>query len=167
MPKLDTQRRERLLCCMWNVFYAGYWTDLNILKDTFKGLGATLPPYYRSWNESVLGVMLGNHPSYGHHKESYVCAKYFSCGWLFVTPWTAAYQAPLSMEFSRQENWSGLSFPSPGDLPDPRRSNQSIFKEINPVYSLKGLVLKLQHFGYLTWRASSLEKTLMLRKIEG
>ena len=38
---------------------------------------------------------------------------------LFVTPWTAAYQAPLSMVFSRQEYWSGLPFPSPGDLPDP------------------------------------------------
>ena len=37
----------------------------------------------------------------------------------FVTPWTVAYQAPLSMEFSRQERWSGLPFPSPGDLPDP------------------------------------------------
>ena len=35
-----------------------------------------------------------------------------------VTPWTAACQAPLSMGFSRQEHWSGLSFPSPGDLPD-------------------------------------------------
>ena len=38
---------------------------------------------------------------------------------LFVTPWTVAHQAPLSMEFSKQEYWSGLSFPSPGDLPDP------------------------------------------------
>ena len=38
---------------------------------------------------------------------------------LFVTPWTVAYQAPQSMEFSRQENWSGLSFPSPGDLSNP------------------------------------------------
>ena len=38
---------------------------------------------------------------------------------LFVTPWTAAYQATPSMEFSRQEYWSGLPFPSPGDLPDP------------------------------------------------
>ena len=36
-----------------------------------------------------------------------------------VTPWTAAYQAPPSMEFSRQEYWSGLPFPSPGDLPNP------------------------------------------------
>ena len=36
-----------------------------------------------------------------------------------VIPWTVALQAPLSMEFSRQEGWSGLLFPSPGDLPDP------------------------------------------------
>ena len=38
---------------------------------------------------------------------------------LFVTLWTVAYQAPLSMGFSRQEYWGGLPFPSPGDLPDP------------------------------------------------
>ena len=38
---------------------------------------------------------------------------------LFATPWTVAYQAPQSMEFFRQEYWSGLPFPSPGDLPDP------------------------------------------------
>ena len=37
----------------------------------------------------------------------------------FTTPWTLACQAPLSMGFSRQEHWSGLPFPSPGDLPDP------------------------------------------------
>ena len=38
---------------------------------------------------------------------------------LFATPWTVAYQAPLSMGFSRQECWSGLPFSSPRDLPDP------------------------------------------------
>ena len=38
---------------------------------------------------------------------------------LFATPWTVAYQAPLSMEFSRQEYWSRLPFPSPGDFPNP------------------------------------------------
>ena len=38
---------------------------------------------------------------------------------LFATPWTVAYQAPPSTGFSRQEYWSGLPFPSPGDLPDP------------------------------------------------
>ena len=50
-----------------------------------------------------------------------------------------------------------------------RRSNQSILKEVSPDYSLEGLMLKLklQHFGHLMWRANSLEKTLMLGKIEG
>ena len=38
---------------------------------------------------------------------------------LFANPWTVAYQAPLSMGFSREEYWSGLPFPSPGDLPNP------------------------------------------------
>ena len=48
-----------------------------------------------------------------------------------------------------------------------RRSNESILKEINPEYSLEGLMLKLKYFGHLMWRADSLEKTVMLGKIEG
>ena len=44
---------------------------------------------------------------------------HFSRVQLFVTPWTVAHQAPLSMGFPRQEYWSGLPFSSPGDLPDP------------------------------------------------
>ena len=47
-----------------------------------------------------------------------------------------------------------------------RRSNQSILKEINPEYSLKGLMLKLQYFGHLMQRADTMEKTPMLGKIE-
>ena len=50
-----------------------------------------------------------------HLKKSEV----LSFVWLFVTPWIVAYKAPPSMEFSRQEYWSGLSFPSPEDLPHP------------------------------------------------
>ena len=48
-----------------------------------------------------------------------------------------------------------------------RRSNQSLLKEISTDYSLEGLMLKLQYFGHLIGRANSLEKTLMLGKIEG
>ena len=49
-----------------------------------------------------------------------VCVlSHFSCVWLFVTLWTVACQAPLSMGFSRQEYWSGLPYSPPGDLPDP------------------------------------------------
>ena len=61
----------------------------------------------------------------GYHKNTLSKWAYFKImKWsrsvrLFVTPWTVAYQAPQSMEFSRQEYWSGLPFPSPGDLPNP------------------------------------------------
>ena len=50
---------------------------------------------------------------------------------LLVTPWTVARQAPLSMEFSRQEHWSGLSFPTPRDLPDPGIKPMSPALQVN------------------------------------
>ena len=56
---------------------------------------------------AVAGVGVGRH------------ACMLSRVWLFATLWTVARQAPLSIGFSRQEYWSGLPFPSPGDLPDP------------------------------------------------
>ena len=52
-------------------------------------------------------------------REEKVKVKSLSRVRFFVTPWTVAHQAPPSMGFSRQEYWSGLPFPSPGDLPDP------------------------------------------------
>ena len=57
--------------------------------------------------------------------------RYISCSVTsnFMTPWTVACQAPLSMEFSKQEYWSGLPFPSPGDLPD---------LELNPELHIAG-----------------------------
>ena len=154
--------------------------------------------------------------------------KSFSRVRLFTTPWTTAYQAPLSMGFSRQEYWSGVPLPSLITNLDiilksrditlltkvrlvkamaypvviygheswtikkaghqridafelwcwrrllrvpwtARRSNQSTLKEISPESSLEVLMmkLKLQYFGHLMGRADSLEKTLMLGKIEG
>ena len=48
-----------------------------------------------------------------------MCAQLLSSVWLFVTPWTVTQQASLSMEFSRQEYWSMLPFPTPGDLSNP------------------------------------------------
>ena len=49
----------------------------------------------------------------------YLCTQLLSCVRLFVALWTVAHQALPSMEFIRQEYWSGLSFPPPGDLPEP------------------------------------------------
>ena len=55
----------------------------------------------------------------------YMCAKSLSRVQLFETPWTVPRQGPLSVEFSRQEHWSGLPFPPPGDRPDPGIEPQS------------------------------------------
>ena len=49
---------------------------------------------------------------------------------LFATPWTVAHQAPLSMGFSRQEYWSGLPCPPPGDLPDPGMEPESLMSPV-------------------------------------
>ena len=54
---------------------------------------------------------------------------------LFVTPWTVAYQAPQSKEFSRQEYWSGLPFPSPGDLPNPGIEPGSPVLQVDSLFS--------------------------------
>ena len=59
-----------------------------------------------------------------------------SCVRLLATPWTVACQAPLFMGFSRQEYWSGLSLPSPGDLPDPG------IKPRSPALSVYFLLIK-------------------------
>ena len=48
-----------------------------------------------------------------------VCVQWVSCVQLFVTPWTVVHQILLFMEFFRQEYWSGVPFPTPGDLADP------------------------------------------------
>ena len=68
---------------------------------------------------SVHWIFLGK---YTREKKK---VKSLSCVRLFVTPWAVAYQAPPSMGFSRQEYWSGLPFPSPGDLPNPGIEPQS------------------------------------------
>ena len=66
---------------------------------------------------SVLRCFILDSGHFCHHWSEWV--KSFSRVWLFATPWTVAYKAPLSMEFSRQEYWSGFPLPSPGDLPNP------------------------------------------------
>ena len=84
----------------------------------FKGMAP------RSCEKDILGPRADRWPShfqkdlYTSQKEK-VKVKSLSLVWLFVTPWTVAHQAPPSMGFTRQEYWSGLPFPSPGDLPNP------------------------------------------------
>ena len=71
-----------------------------------------------SWVPTLIGQLRSHQPCRAVKKITSK-VKSFSRVWLFATLWTGAYQAPPSMGFSRQEYWSGLPFPSPGDLPDP------------------------------------------------
>ena len=64
----------------------------------------------------------------------WLCMRVLSRVWLSATPWTVAGQAPLPMEFSRQEYWSGLPFPSPGDLPASLAS--SALADSSPLFHL-------------------------------
>ena len=82
----------------------------TILQYKFKKENVRLKITYGSYSKRVWDE---GFPS------SCVCREALSHVWLFVTPWTVACQALLSMEFSRQEHWSGLPFPSPGDLLNP------------------------------------------------
>ena len=64
-----------------------------------------------------------------------VPAQLFSGVRLFASLWTVAHQAPLSMGFSRQESWSGLPFPSPGDPPDPGIESRSPALQVHSLLS--------------------------------
>ena len=91
----------------------------------------------------------------------YVCLhacmlSHFGCVHLFVTPWTVAHQAPLSMGFSRQEYWSGLPCPPPGDLLDPGIEPGSL---ISPTLSGRFFISKW------TWDLESVSVSLSLTYI--
>ena len=96
-----------------------------------------------------MNVALGEAPRFGVGEIQFqilincsACMiSHFSCVWLFVTPWTAAHQAPLSMEFSRQEYWNGLPCPLPGDLPD---SGIEFTSPVSPALQADSLLLSRQ-----------------------
>ena len=96
-----------------------HFSVYKILCRLHQSLGAYLAPC-GSFTRNVLWKIQMNflsNPCLSH--KVIVRIKSESRVQLFATPWTVAYQAPLSMGFSRQEYWGGLPFPSPGDLPNP------------------------------------------------
>ena len=106
----------------------------------------------------------GSNPSvYWQMNEKLKCCVYirwicnvrsvFSCVWLFVAPWTVAHQVPLSMGLSMQEYWSGLSFPTPGDLPNPGIKPASL-----ALLALEADSLPLRHLGSLKWMWFDIKK---------
>ena len=84
-----------------------------------------------------------------HFRLHCLCAELLSHVQLFGTPWAVARQAPLSTGLPRQEYWSGLSFPFPGDLLDPRVTREAlsswIYRHIYPLYLISSpLMTRIQ-----------------------
>ena len=110
--------------------------------------------FYPSWDE----VFVDNHCI---HKNS---VKLLSRVWLFAILWTVGHQAPLSMGFPRQECWSGLPFPSPGDIPDPgikpgSASLQADALTSEPPMSKKKKRMEVSTIGRCAWTSSKDSKT--------
>ena len=92
----------------------------------------------------------------------------------FATPWTVACQAPLSRGFSRQEYWSGLPFPSPGDLPNPKikpaapalQVNSKLFFKTLQFFLLNSSFVTLGYYCYILIR-NVYQKILSLRWLDG
>ena len=114
-----------LICGAWWISVCGHVAvhlkSLTNDSDIYSGLRTTvqqvsdLSPssvWSNGWIHGRLNKLTGNAISLWSE------VKLLSCVWPFANPWTGAHQAPPSMEFSRQEYWSGLPFPFPGDLPD-------------------------------------------------
>ena len=103
-PAVDvTGDRSKVRCCK-EQYCIGTWN----VRSMNQGKLEVVKQEMARVNVDILGI-----------SELKMDWKWLSRVQLFVTPWTVAYQPPPSMGFSRQEYWSGLPFPSPGDLPDP------------------------------------------------
>ena len=102
------------------------WSNL-LTQCVFRNTNAEIisPRVSSKWNYERIYIWkslwsdVNENNSVSHDSLKLLKGKSLSRVRLFATPWTVAYQASQSMGFSRQEYWSGLPFPSPGDLPDP------------------------------------------------
>ena len=102
----------------WDTWLGPYTRRLSLLRDN---LEKCCFGFIHMWKG------FPHHPAYNSPTENHWqfctfprCCAALSCVWLCATSWTVGRQAPLSIGFSRQEFWSGLSFPPPGYLPNPR-----------------------------------------------
>ena len=117
--------RVRLFATLWTVAYQAPPSRGFSRQEYWSGLPCPPPgdladPGIEPISPASPALQAGHLPTEPPRKPYLgLCALLLSRVQLFATLWTVAYQAPLSMGFSRQEYWSGLPFPSPGDLPYP------------------------------------------------
>ena len=112
----------------------------HLLKKKKRCKNTTLIGWFWKLNEMIMQII--QHPVW--HT---VCAVlgHISCAQLFVTLWTIAHQVPQSMGFSRQEYWSWLPFPTPGELPDPRIESTSLISPVLAGITASGTWETLAH----------------------
>ena len=91
-------------------------------------MGTLRLPHWEQFIKNNKWLIWFKHAFHGYVLVTQLC-------WLFLSPWTVTHQAPLSMEFSRQEYWSGLPFLSPGDLPAPGIESGSTALQVDPLLS--------------------------------
>ena len=119
-----------LLQCSWCEFDP--WSEnTNCIMQQKKNKNQTNPDLFlnkqtKQWNSipvlktAIENTLIGHRPDIKSAPSNFISeVKSLSCVSLFAIPWSVAHQAPPSMEFSKQQYWSRLPFPSPGDLPDP------------------------------------------------
>ena len=112
----DAHSVQRVICFQPNQYTLQCRSDLTWLSVALtERMRSNYTPYPKTNGKPKRGRIFLKECPYTFSYE----AKLLSCVRLFEIRWTVAYQAPPSMEFSRQEYQSGLPFPSPGDLPDP------------------------------------------------
>ena len=103
------------------IFFRMDWLDLLAVQETLKSLLQHHSSKASILQHSAFFIVQLSHPymTTGKTMKESTKVKLLSRVQLFATPWTVAHQAPLSVGFSRQEYWSRLPCPSPGDLPNP------------------------------------------------
>ena len=112
---IDSSFSMKSFFFFWRVLWA------NGLQAYLRDIVGLVPDHLNKANTAINRVMWLFWFPIAYKSFTYtVCIlSHFSCVWLLGTLWTLPHQAALSMEFSRQEYWSGLPFSTPGDLPDP------------------------------------------------
>ena len=131
--------------CLWD--YSGKCTGVSchfFLQGIFPAQGSNLCPVWLLHWQADFSLL--SHLS-------------VSCSVMLdsVTPWTVAHQAPLSMEFSRQEHWSGVPFPSPEHLPDPGNEPRSVAGRFFTISGTREALPHLkQHYCCLPFQSSSI-----------
>ena len=116
--------------------FSHFLCDPANVGNLISGSSAFSKPSLNTWKFSVHTMLKASLKDFEHYFASmWSEVKSLSRVRLFATPWNVAYQAPPSMGFSRHECWSGLPFPSPGDLPDPEIEPRSLALQADALLS--------------------------------